>query len=47
MPSYFAINSNKTENNTTGSLFNQKQNVPPQLDPYPVIRIGQEWRTVQ
>lgn len=47
MPSYFAIKSNKTGDEKSGSLFNQKQNVPPQLDPYPAIRIGQEWRTVQ
>lgn len=44
IPSYFAINSNSRE--STGSLYNQKQNVPPQLNPNPVIRIGQEWRSV-
>jgi ferredoxin-thioredoxin reductase catalytic subunit len=30
----------------TGTLFNQKQWVPPQIYPNPSIRIGEAWRTV-
>jgi len=28
-----------------GNLFNQNQYVPPQLDPRPLTRIGQAWRS--
>lgn len=44
IPSYSAISSNNKY--MSGSLYNHKQNVPPQLDPYPIIRIGQEWRSI-
>lgn len=28
-----------------GSMFPTKQNAPPQADPRPLVRIGQEWRS--
>jgi len=32
-------------NSQLGSLYNQHQYVPPQLNPYPVTQIGYSWRS--
>ncbi len=37
---------NERNPNLTGAMYNQKQYSPNQFNPYPIIRIGETWRTV-